>query len=176
MYDHPYLVINIYCLTTWSFAYHVHGTADSDKSSCYQHGMVCVPWKTLNQQIMHCSLRLAPRWCINHLTSNKLIGKVHTSNLASSPGPTQKSGKCVTCKIPVCNVSAVFVWSREIMFIHYQLVNSWHMKMVDSFQDHLKMGMRLAYFSQTSYFRKLERSYVFQATRLASQELPIVAP
>ena len=26
-------------------------------------------YKTLNQQILRCSLRLAPRWCMNHLTS-----------------------------------------------------------------------------------------------------------
>ena len=28
--------------------------------------------KTLNQQILHCSLRLAPRWCMNHLTSSEV--------------------------------------------------------------------------------------------------------
>ena len=47
-----------------SFAYHVHGTADSDKSCCY-------PWfvghdKTLNQQ---CMLTQACPPMINHLNS-----------------------------------------------------------------------------------------------------------
>ena len=44
-----------------SFAYHVHGTADSDKSCCY-------PWfdKTLNQQCMLTQARPSMR---NHLTS-----------------------------------------------------------------------------------------------------------
>ena len=48
--------------------------------------------------------------------------------LASSPGPTQKIGKgaCMVTlvKIPVCAVSAVFVGSRGITFVHYQLLNS----------------------------------------------------
>ena len=30
--------------------------------------MVCVPWQTI-KSANHCSLRLAPRWCMNHLTS-----------------------------------------------------------------------------------------------------------
>ena len=43
----------------------------------------------------------------------------------------------------------VFIWSRGIMFVHCQLLHSWHMKVVDSFQDQLKMGMRLADFACT---------------------------
>ena len=78
---------------------------------------------------------------------------------ASSPGPAQKIGKraCMVAlaKIPVCAVSAVFVWSRGITFVHYQLLNSWHVKVVDSFQDHFKMGTRLADFSKNSNFRNL---------------------
>ena len=31
--------------------------------------MVCVPWQTI-KSAMHCSLRLTPRWCMNHLTSS----------------------------------------------------------------------------------------------------------
>ena len=64
------------------------------------------------------------------------------------PRSHPKSGKRpgVTCKIPVCAVSAVFVWSRGITFVHYQLLNSWRVNIVDSFQDHLKMGTRLTYF------------------------------
>ena len=47
-----------------TFAYHAHGTADSDKSCCY-------PWfvchdKTLDQQCMLAQARPAMR---NHLTS-----------------------------------------------------------------------------------------------------------
>ena len=54
--------------------------------------------------------------CVRH--SPFLEGRI----LASSPGPAQKSGKGpgVTptfAKIPVCAVSAVFVWSRGITFI-----------------------------------------------------------
>ena len=48
-------------------------------------------------------------------------------------------------------VSAIFVWSRWIMFVHY----NYHVKVVDSFQDHFKMGTRLAEFSSTSIFRNL---------------------
>ena len=71
-------------------------------------------------------------------------------------------------------MSAVFIWSTGITFVYYQLLNSWHMKVVDSFQDHLKMGTRQADFSQTLDFRNLERSHTCQATTLASQDLPVV--
>ena len=49
-----------------SFAYHAHGTADSDKFCCY-------PWLVCHdiKSAMHCSLRLAPTM-INHLASLKL--------------------------------------------------------------------------------------------------------
>ena len=48
------------------------------------------------------------------------------SYLVSSPGPTQnwERGLVLLAKIPVCAVSAVFVWSRGITFVHYQLLNS----------------------------------------------------
>ena len=48
-----------------------------------------------------------------------MFGSLWT-NLASSPGPAQKLGVTLA-KIPVCAVSAVFVWSRGIMFVHRQL-------------------------------------------------------
>ena len=72
------------------------------------------------------------------------------NEVASSSGSTQKSGEGprVSCKNFLYVLSAVFVWSRGITFIHYQLWNSWHVKVVDSFQDHLKMRMRLAYFHE----------------------------
>ena len=46
--------------------------------------------------------------------------------LASSPGPAQKSekGRGHTGKNSVCAVSAVFVWSRGTTFVHYQLLRS----------------------------------------------------
>ena len=52
----------------------------------------------------------------------------------------QKLGKGLVtlAKILVCAVSAVFVWSRGIMFVYYQLLSSSHVKVVNSFQDHLK--------------------------------------
>ena len=43
----------------------------------------------------------------------------------------------------------VFIWSRGIMFVHCQLLHPWHVKVVDSFQDQLKMGTRLADFACT---------------------------
>ena len=55
-----------------------------------------------------------------------------------------EKGLVSLAKIPVCAVSAVFVWSRGITFVHYQTLHCWHVKVVDSFQDQLKMGMRLA--------------------------------
>jgi len=42
-------------IAAWSFAYHAHGTADSDKF-CYYPWLVCHDIKSA----MHCSLRLAP--------------------------------------------------------------------------------------------------------------------
>jgi len=48
-----------------SFAYHVHGTADSDKSCCYPWFVLCHD-QTLNQQ---CMLAQARPPMINHLTS-----------------------------------------------------------------------------------------------------------
>ena len=52
---------NAHWYIAWSFAYHAHGTTDSDKSSCY-------PWfvchaKTI-KSAMHCTLRLTPQWWI----------------------------------------------------------------------------------------------------------------
>ena len=46
--------------------------------------------------------------------------------LASSPGPAQKSEKGAghTGKSSICAVSAVFVWRRGTTFVHYQLLNS----------------------------------------------------
>ena len=43
------------------------------------------------------------------------------------PKPRPKIGKrglVTLAKIPVCVVSAVFVWSRGITFVYYQLLNS----------------------------------------------------
>ena len=60
-----------------------------------------------------------------------------------APPKNWEKGLVTLTKISVC---AVFVWSREIMFVHYQLLRSWHVKVVDSFQDHLKMETRLADF------------------------------
>ena len=51
-------------------------------------------------------------------------GETPCLQLASSAGPAQKSGKVLLAKIPVCAVSAVFIWSRGITFVHYQLLNS----------------------------------------------------
>ena len=91
-----------------------------------------------------------------------------------SPGPTQKIGKgaCVTCKDSrICCVSSLFVWSRGIPITKFLAsfpgssapereiklrifrvpgsLGTRHLtrEVVDSFQDHLKMGTRLAYFS-----------------------------
>ena len=79
--------------------------------------------------------------------------------VALSPGPAQNWGKglATLAKISIRAVSGVFVWSREIIFIHYQLLHSLHMKVIDSFQAQLKMGTRLADFLQT--LRNLEHIY-----------------
>ena len=81
--------------------------------------------------------------------------KKNRVGLASSPGPTPKN---LERGLVSHAVSVVFVWSRGIMFVHSQLLNSWHVEVVDLFQDHLKMGTRLTNFLWTSIFRNLERS------------------
>ena len=82
-------------------------------------------------------------------TALVLYSRLCKSILASSPGPTQKleKGLVTLAKIPIFAVSAVFIWSRGIMFVHYQSLNSWHVKVVDSFQGHLTMGTKQADFS-----------------------------
>ena len=79
--------------------------------------------------------------------------------LASSPGPTQKLGKG-PAKISVCAVSAVFLWSRGTQGSHSSIANYYilDVKIVDLFQDHLKMGTRLADFHKPN-FRNLKRIY-----------------
>ena len=54
-------------MATQSFAYHAHGTADSDKFCCYLW-FVCHD-KTLDQQ---CMLGQASPLMINHLTSKNM--------------------------------------------------------------------------------------------------------
>ena len=50
---------------------------------------------------------------------------VPPSSLIPRPYPKNREKGLVTlAKIPVCPVSGVFIWSREITFIHYQLLNS----------------------------------------------------
>ena len=43
----------------------------------------------------------------------------NTNYITSSPGSVQTSGNGPG--ILVCAMSAVFIWSRGIMFVHYQL-------------------------------------------------------
>ena len=74
-----------------------------------------------------------------------MSGHETKSHAASSLGPAQRweKGLVTLVKIPLCAVSAVFVWSRGITLVHCQLV---HVNVVDLFQDQLKMGTRLADF------------------------------
>ena len=99
--------------------------------------------------------------------------------IASSPGPGQKwqKGLVTVAKIPICAMSAVFVWSRGIMFVQYQLLHSWHMKVVDSFKDQVKMETRLGDICKP---RLLEMYSVFMLARLlntlAPQDWPVFTP
>ena len=60
-----------------------------------------------------------------------MTGKSATFSLSTYTPPPQapppnnwERGLVTLAKIPVCAVSAVFIWSRGIMFVHYQLLNS----------------------------------------------------
>ena len=64
--------------------------------------------------------------------------------LALSPGPTRKREKgLVTFPYVLCQHS---VFGIDKSSIHNQLLNSWHVNFVASFQDYSKMGTGLAYF------------------------------
>ena len=71
-------------------------------------------------------------------------------------------------KNSVCAVWVVFIWSRGIMFVHYQSLNFWHVKVVDSFQDHLKIGTRLA---DTLPEKKDPRAILIKSSRNSNPEL-----
>ena len=62
---------------------------------------------------------------------------------APSPGPTQKFGKGLV-SLGLQKFPYVLSSSGEDV-VHYQLLNSWLVKVTDSFQDHLEMGTRLTY-------------------------------
>ena len=66
---------------------------------------------------------------------------------------SQKIRKGAWCICKNSRMCCVFVWRRGITFIHYQLLNSWHAKVVDSFQDHFKMGTRLILFINLQFLK-----------------------
>ena len=62
-------------------------------------------------------------WCAPTCTMICCTTRQCSVVLASSPGPTHKLGKGLVTlgKLPICAVSAVFIWSRGITFVHCQL-------------------------------------------------------
>ena len=50
------------------------------------------------------------------LVTKNLIADSTISYLASSPAKMKRAG--YTCKIPACAMSADFIWSRGITFVH----------------------------------------------------------
>ena len=77
-----------------------------------------------------------------HVTYNHVINCSDLVALSPRPCPKVLKGLATLARIFICAKSAVFVWSREVMFVHYKLLHSWHTKVVDSFQDLLKMGTK----------------------------------
>ena len=77
-----------------------------------------------------------------HVTNNYVINCSDLVALSPRPCPKVLKGLATLARIFICAKSAVFVWSREVMFVHYKLLHSWHTKVVDSFQDLLKMGTK----------------------------------
>ena len=86
-----------------------------------------------------CASTIHLRFCVQHCPT-------YSESINLVPRPMVS-----LAKIPrIYAVSAFFIGSRGITFVHYQLR---HAKVVDSFQDHLNMGMSLAYFFMNLQFQ-----------------------